>query len=106
MQDNEEALGLFFAKVAQKDTLLLNKLRNEQTFIVNQQQWSFTLPSLYTFLQDNENLPNELDYSQFRKLIFDSPINSITKSNGAEIIISNNQAKVDKSTYALVWQKA
>ena len=101
----EQALISFFEQVAQKDKNLLQKLKQEQCFSVDEECWSFTLPDLFTFIQHQNDVMSNIDYKQFRQLIFNSPINSSVKLYGAEIIITDNKHKVDKSSYTLVWQK-
>jgi len=104
MQTIEQTLISFFEQVAQKDKTQLKKLKQEQRFSVKQGRWCFTLPDLYIFLQHQDDIFSCIDYKQFRQLIFNSPINQTAKLYGAEITITDNQAKVDKSSYALVWQ--
>lgn len=103
MQDIEQALVSFFEQVAQKDKTQLERLKQEQHFIVEKGRWCFTLPELHVFLQCQDDVFNQLDYKQFLQLIYNSPINRTVKSHGAEVTISDNQAKVDKSNYALIW---
>lgn len=100
----EQALISFFELAAQKDKNLLKKLKQEQCFSVDQECWSFTLPELFTFLQHQDDFMSSIDYKQFCQIIFNSPINSSVKLYGAEIIITDNQHKVDKSSYTLVWR--
>jgi len=104
MQAIEQALISFFEKVVQKDKDQLIKLTKEQRFSMEQGRWCFTLPDLYFFLQHQDDIFNGIEYRQFRQLIFNSPINQTVKLLGAEITIIDNRAKVDQSTYALVWQ--
>jgi len=104
MQAIEQALISFFEKVVQKDKDQLIKLKKEQRFSMEQGRWCFTLPDLYFFLQHQDDIFNGIEYRQFRQLIFNSPINQTVKLLGAEITIIDNRAKVDQSTYALVWQ--
>ncbi len=103
MQAIEQALISFFERVAQKNKAQLQKLQQERCFSVEQRCWRFTLPDLHSFLQRQEDVFSHIDYEQFRKLIFSSNINQATKLHGAEIIITDNRNKVDKSDYALVW---
>ncbi len=104
MQAIEQALITFFEQVAQKDKAQLKKLKQEQLFNVERERWCFTLPNLYCFLQHQDEAFSDIDYKQFRQLIFSSPINQNLKLYGAEIIIADNRAKVDQSSYALVWR--
>ncbi|GMT40994.1 MAG: hypothetical protein IEMM0001_1729 [bacterium] len=104
MQAIEQALISFFEQVAQKDRSQLKKLKQEQSFCVEQERWCFTLPDLYFFLQHQDAVFSSIKYKQFRQLIFNSSINQTVKLHGAEITITDNQARVNKSIYALVWQ--
>jgi hypothetical protein len=104
MQNIQLALISFFEQVAQRNSVQLKKLKQEQCFNVENNCWRFTLPNLFTFLQTQDDEFIGIEYKQFRQLIFNSPINQTVKAHGAEITIADNQDKVDKSTYALVWQ--
>lgn len=104
MQATQQTLISFFEQVAQKDKAQLRKLEQEQCFSVDKERWCFTLPNLFTFLQNQDDVFSGIDYKQFRKMIFSSPINQTVKYCGAEITITDNQANVDKSRYTLVWQ--
>jgi len=101
----KQTLISFFEQVAQKDKIQLEQLKQESCFSVDQERWCFTLPDLHLFLQHQNNALNCIEYNKFRQLIFNSPINQTIKPYDAEIIITNNQGKVDISSYALVWNK-
>ncbi|BAU49219.1 hypothetical protein SVA_2671 [Sulfurifustis variabilis] len=100
----EQALISFFEQAARRNETLLNKLRQEPRFTVEPGRWCFTLPDLHSFLQEQDAEFRSLDYRRFRKALFNSPINETAKSCGAEITIVDNQGKVDRSRYALVWK--
>lgn len=103
MQAIEQALISFFERVAQKEKSQMEQLKQEQCFIVEEGRWCFTLPDLHAFLQRQDDNFSHLDYKQFLQLIYNSPINRTVKTHGAEVTISENREKVDKSGYALVW---
>ena len=103
MQPTEEVLILFFKQVALKNKDLLTKIKIEQSFDVDNERWQFTLPNLHSFLQNHHPAFSSTDYPTFRKILFNSPINQTVKLQGAEINISDNQAKVNESRYALNW---
>lgn len=103
MTAEQQALLAFFEQVARKDQTLLDLLSQQSRFRLEPECWRFTLPDLHFFLQHQEDVFGSLNYKQFRQLIFSSPINQSVKSLGAEIIITDNHAKVDRSGYALVW---
>ena len=104
MQVIEQKLISFFERVAKKDKIELHRLKQDSHFSVNQKQWCFTLPKLFDFLQLSDDVFSQLEYKQFRQLIFNSAINQTVKLYGAEITITDNQSNVDLSSYALVWQ--
>lgn len=104
MPASKQTLVSFFEQVAQKDKDQLKNLKQESCFSVDQKRWCFTLPDLHLFLIHQYNVLDYIKYNKFRKLIFSSPLNQRVKLYGAEIIIADNQGKVDKSEYALVWQ--
>ena len=70
---------------------------------MDMERWCFTLPDLYLFLLHQYKILDGIEYKKFRQLIYSSPINQTIKLYSAEIIIADNQYKVDKSGYALVW---
>ena len=104
MRNIEQDLISFFEQVAQKDEHLLKKLKQEKFFSIKNESWTFTLPDLYIFLQHQGDTFRNVSYIQFRKLIFNSPINRGIKLYGAEITIGNNKTKVDNSMYTLIWR--
>jgi hypothetical protein len=103
MKKIQNELVSFFEQVAQRDERLLKLLKKEKLFSLENKLWDFTLPDLYIFFQQQNDTLNNIDYKQFRKLIFNSPINQVIKQYGAEITIGNNRTKVDNSTYTLIW---
>jgi hypothetical protein len=105
MEHTAQALLSFFEQVARKDDSRLSRLKEEGRFSVEQERWCFTLPDLYLFLRSQDDAFNRLDYKEFRRLVFGSPIGQTVKLLGAEIAIVDNRAKVDASTYALVWRR-
>jgi hypothetical protein len=103
MQPIEHALITFFERVARKDKVQIDKLKQQQCFLVEQGRWCFTLPDLYSFLRQQDDVFRYTDYKLFRRALFSSPINAIIRQFDAEVIIADNRAKVDHSRYALVW---
>ena len=100
----ENTLIQFFEDVAQQQPELLAALEQQSIFKIEQGRWSFTLPDLHRFLQQQFKEIEQLDYTQFRSAVFDSAINHSVAKYNAKIIIANNCGKVDQSEYALVWQ--
>ncbi len=103
MQSTEEALLSFFNQVALKNEAVLAPLKSEQCFDINAKRWQFKLPDLHVFLQHQESVFTHIDYNSFRKILFSCPINQTIKSNGGEIIITENHNNVDKTQYTLIW---
>ena len=103
MQDIEKKLIFFFEQVAQKDENLLRILEQNKYFQIDRNGWCFTLPDLYIFLKNQNDVFHNIGYKQFRKLIFNSRINQVINLYGAKIIIKNNKKKVDNSSYIFIW---
>lgn len=103
-RSTELALLSFFERVARKDDAQIEKIAREHRFSLERDRWSFTLPDLHRFLQGQDGDLGRLDYKQFRRLIFASPVNQVLKSCGAEITLADNRGKADLSRYALVWR--
>ena len=83
---------------------LFNGLLREA--IREQKSIEFTLPQLFeTFSQLNKQIAElnqtETGYKEFRKVVFNIPINEEMKKRGGEIIILDNKGKVDESVYCL-----
>lgn len=106
MRGLEQALISFFEQVAQKDEIQLNKIRQESRFTLTQEQWCFTLPDFYSFLQRRDVVFRAIEYRQFRRALFNSPVNKTIEPYGAKIIIVDQRAKVDQSGYALIWKNS
>lgn len=100
----EQALLSFFERVARRDERVLKGLRREPRFRVDEHGWQFTLPDLHGFLQARDEVFGRASYRQFRRSIFNCPLNQAVKRLGAEIVIADNRAKVDESRYALLWR--
>ncbi len=64
-------------------------------------QYQFTLPQLFICFSQVDNELAKLSYAEFRKVLFNSPINEEMKKRGGEIAILENTGKVDKSVYCL-----
>jgi hypothetical protein len=103
MQNIEKKLIIFFEQVAQKDESLLKILKQKKYFCIEREGWHFTLPDLHFFLQKKDDVFHNINYKEFRKLIFNSHINQFIKLYGAKIIIKENTEKVDNSKYILIW---
>jgi len=67
----------------------------------NHRQIEFTLPQLFECFSQLNNELAKLSYTEFRKALFNSPINEEMKKRGGEIGILENTAKVDESVYCL-----
>ncbi|GAA3921552.1 hypothetical protein [Litoribacillus peritrichatus] len=61
----------------------------------------FTLPNVHRFFTEDQPEFKSLTYKEFRQGLFNSPINERLKEIDAEIVITDNQRKVDLSSYAI-----
>ncbi len=64
-------------------------------------QCKFTLPQLFECFVGLDNELANLNYTEFRKALFNSPVNEAMKECGGEIGILDNKQKVDESVYCL-----
>jgi hypothetical protein len=103
MKTEQEVLISFFQQVATRDAALISRLSQQLNFRIDTARWEFSLPYLHEFLQYHEAVFEHTDYPTFRRLIYQSPINQHIEFCNAKIIITDNKAHVDESTYALVW---
>ena len=103
MQPLERALISFFSQIARKNATQLENLKLETSFELDNQSWRFTLPDLFSFLYNKSEDFCDIDYRQFRVLLFNTQINKAIKIYGAQIVIAENKSKVDNSLYALIW---
>lgn len=105
MSSLEDALIAFFEQVARREPEHLRLLQQETSFVLRPECWCFTLPDLYRFLQRQDPTLREFDYRRFRRVLMNSPVNHRIQHLGAVIDIADNRGHIDRSTYALVWQR-
>jgi len=103
MKTEQEVLISFFQQVARRDADLIGSLSQQLNFRIDTMRWEFSLPNLHEFLRYYEAVFEHTDYPTFRRLLYQSPINQQIEYCNAKIIITDNRAHVDESTYALVW---
>lgn len=99
----QQALLDFFMLAARKDKTLLAQLQQTPVFTIDKTCWQFTLPDLYRFLHTSNTTFATIDYREFRRLLFNCPVNELLRQYDAEIVISDNKGKVNESSYALSW---
>ena len=104
MEAKQQALLDFFMLAARKDKTLFTQLQQTRVFTIEATHWQFTLPDLYDFLHTSDTTFAAIDYKEFRRLLFNTPVNELLKDHDAAIVISENKGKVDESCYALSWQ--
>lgn len=102
MQSNSERLLDFFIHTAKRDDNILEQL-DQAGFDIDQENWKFHLTDLHHFLSQQYDSPLELSYQEFRKTLFDLPINQQIKPLGASITIHDNLNHVDQSCYVMTW---
>ena len=64
-------------------------------------QCEFTLAQLFECFVALDDELAKLSYTEFRKVLFNSPVNEEMKKGGGEIGILENTGKVDESVYCL-----
>ncbi|MGE8358563.1 hypothetical protein [Pseudomonas sp.] len=64
-------------------------------------RWQFCLPALHALLMERLPSAERIDYPHFIRELYASDLNTRLRALGAEIVIVDNQAKVDTSVYGL-----
>ena len=64
-------------------------------------QCEFTLPLLFECFVNLDDELAKLSYTEFRKVLFNSPVNEEMEKRDGEIGILENTGKVDESVYCL-----
>ena len=101
----KKILITFFQRVANKEQEELKNLHSNSDFKLKANHWYFTLPNLFSYLLSQNIIGREVSYTQFRKQLFNCPINQTLKELDAEVKLYDNKTNVDKSVYVLVWNK-
>lgn len=105
MTVDEQQIMAVFDQLASKDPLMMEQIARHEDFAIEADRCLFTLPLLFEFLQYLHPGLAKSSYRDFRRIIFNCPINRAISVHNAEIVIIDNQHKVDQSTYALVWRQ-
>lgn len=103
MDELQQFLTGFFCDIARRDRQLVEQIRQQPVFQLDDGQWQFTLPDLYQFILQLDRSSINIDYTTFRSALYNSPVNQNLEPLGAKIIIVRNRENVNESTYALAW---
>ncbi|VAX01835.1 hypothetical protein MNBD_GAMMA22-169 [hydrothermal vent metagenome] len=90
----------FFVKIIKQDIETLNRinlLNTELYFDTETNYLVFSLPALHQFLNDQL----QLSYLEFRKIIYQSSINTDLSQSAAKIEVHQSSYKVNTSLYVL-----
>lgn len=99
----KQKLLSFFEDIASRDNAQMHALHDAFDFILTDNQWLFTLPELYRYLQRRDNSFSRISYTRFRKQLFTCPVNKRIKAYHARIMIADNHYAVDRTTYQMLW---
>ena len=99
---NEESICHFFVALANNDPETQHNLSAlVAEYSLNEpNKWSFKLQQLHQLFLDLHP-DSSLSYSQFRRLLFNSPVNQRLKVVNFQIIIINSAAHIDDNLYGL-----
>jgi hypothetical protein len=64
--------------------------------------WQFELPDLYQFCRQTAPELAELEYLQFRQMLYQNPTNQILSSSGGRFELVENRGHIDRNRYALI----
>ena len=85
--------------VSSGDPALLAELR-EQGFDCEAQRWDFDLPALHAWLSERQ-AGETPGYADFLKQLYASDLNARLAALGAQVVIADNQGKLNASLYRL-----
>ena len=64
--------------------------------------WQFELPDLYQFCRQRAPELAELEYRQFRQMLYQNPTNQILSNSGGRFALVEDMGHVDRNRYALL----
>ncbi|MEH6345201.1 MAG: hypothetical protein V7785_08955 [Bermanella sp.] len=99
---NSQRVTALFHKML--DAVLNNETGFYELVLVgdnHSKQCEFTLVQLFECFVALDDELVKLSYTEFRKILFNSPINQEMKKRGGKIDILDNKQKVDESVYCL-----
>jgi len=73
-----------------------------KSFETSAHSWQFELPDLYQYFCQTVPELAALDYLQFRKILYQYPINQILSSSGGRFELVEDMGHVDRNRYALL----
>ena len=95
---NIESLQQFFIDVLAGDADTLRRIDDSDLDLeLAPAGFVFTLPALHALL----DLGQQLDYAQFRKLVYASTLNQELSAFDAEVVTFDSSGKIDTSRYCL-----
>jgi hypothetical protein len=97
-----QTLLLIFRQYLDSDAELVAAINAfGESFLINSFGWLFTLPDLFKFsCQQNQSI-QELEYKQFRKLLYENPTNQLIGEINGRFEIVEDRGHIDKNLYRL-----
>lgn len=72
-----------------------------KSFIVTATSWQFELPDLYQFCRQTEPELAQLEYRQFKQILYQNPTNQLLSSCGGGFELVEYRGHLDHNCYAL-----
>jgi len=73
-----------------------------KSFETSVDSWQFELPDLYQFCCQTQQDFAELEYLQFKQILYQYPTNQILSSSGGRFELVEDMGHIDRNRYALL----
>ena len=73
-----------------------------KSFETSADSWQFELPDLYQFCCQTQQDFTDLEYLQFRQVLYRYPTNQILSSSGGRFELVEDMGHIDRNRYALL----
>ena len=73
-----------------------------KSFETSVDSWQFELPDLYQFCCQSQQDFADLEYLQFRQVLYQYPTNQILSSSGGRFELVEDMGHIDRNRYALL----
>ncbi len=73
-----------------------------KSFVITASSWQFELPDLYRFCCQTAQDFAELEYLQFRQILYQYPTSQIISRSGGRFELVADRGHIDRNRYALL----
>ncbi|MFT6559160.1 hypothetical protein [Sneathiella sp.] len=98
---NDQIIELFFDMLDGGESLTPATSPPVRNHMSGTEKWQFTLPALYDVACQEYPDFSTLDYSKFRQLVIESPVNEYLEDAGWQIVLQKDNLETDQNIYCL-----